>query len=209
MSRGFTVCWKPADKPENRIFVAATSTVVVGGAQSFLNSFDVFGSKAMVEFAAYLVCMWFFPTEQRAVWSVRLILALIAIGIIGGILWVAVVGYPQRNELHFLTWDQVPISYYLLGLVTGCVVSPLFEEKIVRNLLLSGASQYLGKFLASLAVSALFAWVHTDGMVFAFVASIALCAGFYVFKLDTVQRSVIHGFVNFVITHWVLIYPHL
>ena len=118
-------------------------------------------------------------------------------------------GYPSRNDSQFLTWDRVPTAYYVLGLFTGCMAAPLFEEKVVRHLLLTGAAHYLGKVIASVSVSALFAWVHVEGMIFAFLFSMALCIGVYMFKLGTLQRSLIHGLINLVITHWVLVYPNL
>ncbi|WNH48822.1 MULTISPECIES: CPBP family glutamic-type intramembrane protease [Stenotrophomonas] len=201
--------WRPVSKPENRIFVAAIATIAVGAGQGLLNAFDVFGSKAMTELAAFLVCMWLFPREERAAWSGKLVLILVSLGLLGGALWVAFVGYPDRHNPQWLTWDKVPVAYYLLGLVTGCIVAPLFEEKVVRHLLRSGSAHYLGRFLASLGVSALFAWVHTDAMVSAFLVSVALCASVYSFKLDTLQRAVIHGVINLVITHWVPVYPNL
>lgn len=209
MSPSVVSSWRPVDKPENRIFVAAIATIAVGAGQGLLNAFDVFGSKAMTELAAFLVCMWLFPREERAAWSGKLVLILVSLGLLGGALWIALVGYPDRENPQWLTWDKVPIASYLLGLVTGCLVAPLFEEKVVRHLLLSGSAHYLGRFIASLAVSALFAWVHTGAVVSAFLVSAALCASVYLCKLDTVQRAVIHGVINLVISHWVLVYPNL
>lgn len=197
------------DSPANRIFVAAMAIVLVGAGQGLLDAFDVFGSKAMTELAAFLVCTWLLPSEDRAAWSVRFSLILVVLGLLGGMLWVACVGYPSRNDSQFLTWDRVPTVYYVLGLFTGCMAAPLFEEKVVRHLLLTGAAHYLGKVIASVSVSALFAWVHVEGMIFAFLFSMALCIGVYMFKLGTLQRSLIHGLINLVITHWVLVYPNL
>lgn len=209
MRLALALSWKPNDRPENRIFVAAIATILVGAAQAVLGSFDLFGSKAVTELAAFIACMWFLPSEPRAPWSAKLACALVGLGLFGGALWVASIGFPARGESQFLTWDKVPIAYYVLGVFTGCVAAPLFEEKVVRHLLLTGAAQYLGRAFAALAVSALFAWVHTDGMISAFLFSLALCAGVYIFNLDTLQRSVIHGVVNLVIMHWTLIYPNL
>lgn len=201
--------WKPANKPENLIFVALIATVAVGAAQGILNTFDVFGSKAMTEILAFAACMWLFPREQRALWSVKLVVVLLALGIVGGTVWVAVVGYPARNEASFLAWDQVPLRNYLLGVVTSCLVAPLFEEKVVRHLLQSGISHYFGRFLGTLAVSALFAIVHTGSVVSSFLFALYLSASMYLLKLDTPQRAVVHSVINAIIMHWVLIYPNL
>lgn len=206
---GMGSSWRLMDSPANRIFAAAMAIVLVGAGQGLLDAFDVLGSKAMTELAAFLVCTWLLPREDRSAWSVRFFLILVVLGLLGGMLWVACVGYPERNDSQFLTWDRVPAAYYVLGLFTGCMAAPLFEEKVVRHLLLTGAAHYLGKVIASVSVSALFAWVHVEGMIFAFLFSMALCIGVYMFKLNTLQRSLIHGLINLVITHWVLVYPNL
>jgi hypothetical protein len=49
--------WKPKDRPENRIFVAAIATILAGASQGLLGHFEVSGSKALTEFAAFMVCM--------------------------------------------------------------------------------------------------------------------------------------------------------
>lgn len=102
-------------------------------------------------------------------------------GLLGWALWVACIGYPARAESQLLTRDQLPIAFYVLGVITGCIAAPLFVEKVVRHLLLTGAEHNLGGVVAALAVSALFSWVHTDGMISAFLFSLALCAGAYIF----------------------------
>jgi len=209
MKLALAASWRPKDKPENRIFVAVIATVLVGAAQAILGSFDLFGSKALTELTAFMVCMWLLPSEPRAPWSAKLTAVLVFLGLLGGALWVAFIGYPSRNESQLLTWDKIPLAYYVLGLLTGCVVAPLFEEKVVRHLLLTGTAHYVGRAFAALAVSALFAWVHTDGMISAFLFSVALCGGAYIFQLDTLQRSLIHGVVNLVIMHWALVYPNI
>lgn len=200
---------KPANKPENLIFVGSIATVAVGAAQGVLNTLDVFGSKAMVEMLAFIACMWLLPCEKRALWSAKLVVILLALGILGGVVWVAVVGYPARDETSFITWEQVPFRNYVLGAVTSCLVAPLFEEKVVRHLLQSGLSHYFGRFFGTLAVSVLFAIVHTGAVISSFLFALYLSASMYLLSLDTLQRAVVHGAINAVILHWVLVYPNL
>lgn len=200
---------KPRPIAENRIFVAAIAIVGVGAAQGILNSFDIFGSKAMTEMLAFLACTWLFPDEPRRKWSLRLAVGLIATGLLAGAIWVLFIGFPGRHGTNFTPLTEVPLKFYALGLLTSCVVAPLFEEKVVRHLLLDGASYYFGKLAAAIGVSALFAAVHVDEIVSAFLLSLFLCVGTQLFNLNSAQRSVIHGLVNFSILHWVLFYPTL
>lgn len=203
------VVWKPRPVAENKIFVAAIAIVGVGAAQGILNYFSVFGSKAITELLAFLACVWLFPNEPQRRWTLSLGVGLVAVGLLGGAIWVLFIGFPGRYETNFMPLSDVPLEFYLLGLVTSCIITPLFEEKTVRHLLLDGASHYFGGLIATIGVSALFAVVHIDGMVSAFLLSVVLCAGAQLLSLNSTQRSVIHGVVNFSILHWVLLYPTL
>jgi membrane protease YdiL (CAAX protease family) len=201
--------WKPRPIAENKIFAAAIAIVSVGAAQGILNHFDVFGSKAMTELLAFLVCVWLFPNEPGRKWTFPLGLSLVTIGLLGGAIWVFFIGFPQRHETNFPLLSDVPLKFYILGLVTSCIVAPLFEEKTVRHLLWDGASHYFGKLAATIGVSALFAAVHVDGMISAFLVSVTLCIGTQFFNLNSAQRSIIHGIINLSMLHWVLLYPTL
>ncbi|MNV33048.1 CAAX amino terminal protease self- immunity [compost metagenome] len=201
--------WKPRPIAENKVFVAAIAIVGVGASQGILNSFDVFGSKAMTELLAFLACVWLFTDEPRRKWTFLLGVGLVAVGLLGGAIWVFFIGFPGRHETNFMPLSDVPLRFYVLGLVTSCIVTPLFEEKVVRHLLLDGASHYFGRLVATIGVSALFAAVHVDGVVSAFLLSVVLCVGAQLFNLNSIQRSIIHGIVNFSILHWVLLYPTL
>lgn len=205
MSLGTLLCSRPAEKPENYIFVGLIATVAVGGGHAVLTDLGVIGAKALTELLAFIVCMRCFPRETHAPWSSRLTLCLIAAGVGGAGLWIAIVGYPEREAAGLIDWSRLTRFNYVLGVVTSCIVAPLFEEKVVRHLLLSGASHYLGKFLATLAVSVLFAWPHIGNEIFAFIFSVTLCLNVYLFKLDSWQRALIHGILNLVIIQWELL----
>jgi membrane protease YdiL (CAAX protease family) len=201
--------WKPRPIAENKIFVAAIAIAGVGAAQGILNSFDVFGSKAMTEILAFLACAWLLPNEPRRKWSLGLCTGLIGTGLLLGAIWVLFIGFPGRHETNFPQLKEIPLRFYALGLVTSCIAAPLFEEKVVRHLLLEGGSHYFGKLTATIGASALFAAVHVDAVVPAFLLSVLLCIGAQRFNLNSAQRSVIHGLINFSILHWVIFYPTL
>ncbi|BBO51304.1 MULTISPECIES: CPBP family intramembrane glutamic endopeptidase [Stenotrophomonas] len=200
---------RPRPIAENKIFAAAIATVAVGAAQGILDSFNVFGSKAATEFLAFLACAWLFPNEPGRRWTFWLPPVLVGAGLICGALWIAFAGLPSGHASNSISLNEIPLKFYVLGIVTSCIVSPLFEEKVVRHLFLDGASHYLGKVAGAIVVSALFAAVHVDAFVSSFIYSVILCIGAIAFGLNTVQRSIIHGVINLSIMHWALLPPLL
>jgi len=201
--------WKPRPIAENKIFVAAIAIVGVGAAQGVLRHFDVFGSKAMTEIVAFIVCVWLLPDESRREWTFRLGAALVAVGAVGGAVWILAIGIPAIPETTFIPFGEIPTRFYVLGLVTSCIVAPLFEEKVVRHLLFDGTSHYFGRFLGTIMVSAAFAAVHAGAFVSSFLFSILLCVLAYQFRLSTTQLATVHGTINLTITQWVIFYPTL
>ncbi|TIE18297.1 CPBP family intramembrane metalloprotease [Stenotrophomonas maltophilia] len=200
---------RPRPIAENKIFAAAIATVAVGATQGVLDSFNVFGSKAVTELLAFLACVWLFPNEPGRRWNFWLLPVLVGAGLICGALWIAFAELPPGHASNPIPLNEVPFKFYLLGIVTSCVVAPLFEEKVVRHLFLDGASHYFGKVAGAIIVSALFAAVHVDAVVSSFIYSVILCIGAIVFGLNTFQRSIIHGVINLSIMHWALLHPLL
>lgn len=201
--------WRPRPIAENKIFVAAIGIVAVGAVQGVLKYFDVFGSKAITELLAFAICVWLLPNEPRRKWTFRLGFALVAIGITGGATWVFAIGVPAIPYTKFIPFGEIPTKFYVLGLVTSCLVAPLFEEKVVRHLLFDGVSHYFGRVLGTIMISAAFAAVHVDAVISSFLFSILLCILAYPFNLSTTQLATVHGTINLTITQWVIFYPTL
>lgn len=105
-----------------------------------------------------------------------------------------------NNALRNLGWTD----YFIL--ITGtCIVTPVFEELVVRRLLFlgvcrwfRGSFEWLGVFFGALAVSFLFAMVHHGMVVYAFIFSIVMC--FMAWKgVHTINRSIFHGVHNLIV----------
>jgi len=161
----------------------------------------------MVELLAFTVCVWLLPNEPRREWTFRLGAGLVAIGFAGGATWVFAIGIPAIPHTKFIPFGEIPIKFYVLGLVSSCIIGPLFEEKVVRHLLFDGVSHYFGRVLATIMVSAAFAAVHVGAVVSSFLFSILLCILAHPFRLSTTQLATVHGTINLTITQWAMFYP--
>ncbi len=119
----------------------------------------------------------------------------------GGMLGAA--GVVLGGFFFFLIYRHVRLEYAspeaLFGfLVLSALVIPVFEEKVVRQIMLDGARKRIGPYAGSLLCSLLFAGSHHGArLVFlvAFFISLVLCA-MAIKGVDTIQRSMFHGAYN-------------
>ncbi|WP_162409962.1 CPBP family intramembrane glutamic endopeptidase [Pseudoxanthomonas daejeonensis] len=95
---------------------------------------------------------------------------------------------------HSSSFDwQWMVILPVLGIL---VVTPWFEEKLVRHLLLHSIDGLLGRLVSTLVVSVLFAYAHKGVMIWAFIVSITLCWLRYTFKAKTAHCVIVHGTIN-------------
>ncbi len=192
---------KVLSKPESgRLFLAGSLASLLCGALMALMSYvGAVGAKPLAELLVALVLMKLYPEGNAVSWSGRFVLLLCAIGTALALSWVAI--FAWGNTKFFDTANASVVA-----LVTGCVsavlTAPIFEEKVVRHLLLQGAVGIIGRWWASLFVSVVFALVHTGAMIWAFAVSMVLCWFALAKGFSSAQRAVIHGVVNGIIMLW-------
>lgn len=137
-----------------------------------------------------------YPEPVRRIGAVRSV-ALIVAGILAAMLWLAVTGW-HVGSYSVDSWIDYPVF-----LVVQIVVTPIYEEKVVRYVLLSGLSSRLGLVPAAIITSLIFAAVHHGNFVavflFSLVASALAAAGY-----NSVHRSLLHGANNAVLVFWQL-----
>ena len=88
------------------------------------------------------------------------------------------------------SWGVIP---QVFGLV---VITPWFEEKLFRHLLLSSLLRVVRPLFAVLAVSVLFAVAHKGMIVWALVVSLTLCWMRLSLNAKTIHCAIAHGCVN-------------
>lgn len=141
-----------------------------------------------------------FPERFGTRPTMRLALSLLTAGCVLGLVWVAL--FSPSGEVNFIDTGSLPASAIVVSSVGTALIAPLFEEKIVRGLFLRALASKLGPMWSSVVVSIGFALAHWQSMLWAFVASLLLCAIFFKTKMSTLSCVVVHGVANAVIMTW-------
>ncbi len=133
---------------------------------------------------------WVVPEKtQLARWSLLLLLA----GLLVGLIVFRVRSAGLQDTI------QVTTSNGLLGVAVfmfnAAVLTPIYEEKTCRQIMLFGLGKYLHIALSAVVVSVLFSVVHHGNEIFALLFSLLMCA-FAATGMSTFNRAIIHGGVN-------------
>ena len=133
---------------------------------------------------------WVVPEKtQLARWSLLLLLA----GLLVGLIVFRVRSAGLQDTI------QVTTNNGLLGVAVfmfnAAVLTPIYEEKACRQIMLFGLGKYLHIALSAVVVSVLFSVVHHGNEIFALVFSLLMCA-FAARGMSTFNRAIIHGGVN-------------
>ena len=117
-----------------------------------------------------------YPEHGKRRLDLRVVATMVATGFALFAVWFAFSALPEIEETTFLDLADVGTNNLLLGLLAAGVAAPLFEEKVVRHLLLEGFSKVTGYLLGAILVSAVFGLVHQQTMIWAFVGSLIFSA---------------------------------
>lgn len=153
----------------------------------------------MVQLTLALVLFKLYPESTVVRWSVRLVLLLCSVGAALALVWVALFAW---GNTRFIDAGDVSRASLVVGVCSAVIAAPIYEEKVVRHVLLQGATGFIGRLWASLLVSFAFALVHTDAIVSTFLGSMILCRLALVERLTSTQRAVIHGGYNAMVMLW-------
>jgi len=180
--------------------VAILATVAALPLAKIFGLLGVNGGTPISELLIAMVLMWIYPERSGRAWSFRLVAVLIAGGALMGISWI--ITARMIDYAVFPKPGQFPSVAIWLGFLTAVVTAPIYEEKVVRQLLLDGVSSLTNFWVGALVVSVLFGLAHNKDMIGAFILSMALCWSIARFGLNTYQRAIIHGVYNLVIMAW-------
>jgi membrane protease YdiL (CAAX protease family) len=156
------------------------------------------GAKPITELLAAVVLLKIYP-EKAASWKTKRVVGLISIGVGLGLFWVVVFAWGNTGFPDLSTFSRQAI---FTGVLSAVVTAPLYEEKVVRQLLLQGAAGFVNPWIAAIFVSIMFAAVHRGALIWSFIVSMTLCWLVIVKGIGTLQRALVHGVINSLVMLW-------
>lgn len=181
------------------ILAGMTATFLAGALWWQGDILGVAGAKPAAELLIVAILFVLYPDVdcRRWTWRLLFVLALATLALV--FTWIAVFAW---GRTRFVDIHSVETPIILVTLLGGVVITPIFEEKVVRDLLLRGLNQMAGPVISTLLVSLAFALAHHGSMVWTFIVSISLCVMALRWRVSTLQRAVVHGLMNLLIYLW-------
>ncbi|MEL1265175.1 CPBP family glutamic-type intramembrane protease [Pseudoxanthomonas putridarboris] len=192
---------KGIDERSAMLIAGIVATVLAGILIAVGRSLGAEFSKPVVELTLFAILVFYFPERDRKSWGISSLFLSLMIGIFLGLTWIVLFGYPKLDSTEFRSLADFSFSTLLYGFSASFITAPLFEEKVVRHLLLEGLGK-LHAIVASLLVSCVFALVHVGSVIWAFLASMLLCFSALCLKMTSAQRAISHGVCNLLIAAW-------
>lgn len=181
------------------LLAGITASFVCSGLIELSSRAGVVGAKPLIELLLALVLLRRYPESCAIRWSGRLIVILCAGGAALALAWIPL--FALGNTRFFDPGHASTIAL-VVGLASSVVAAPLYEEKVVRHLILRGVTGYIGPYWASLLISLAFGLIHTGAMLWTFLVSLVLCWCALAKGLGSTQRALIHGVMNAMIMLW-------
>lgn len=186
-------------EPGPLVLVGVVISLACGGLISLLSSLGLVGATIWVQLLLALILFKLYPEASTVRWSGRLLLLLCGAGVAMAGVWVTLFAW---GNTRFVDVGEVGITALAVGAASAVIAAPIYEEKVVRHVLLMGAAGFVGRIPASVLVSIPFALVHAGSVIPAFFFSLALCWAALVLKLSSGQRAVAHGTYNLMNMLW-------
>lgn len=180
------------------IVVAIAVSLAAGIAINYGRYLGVDGGIVTVATLAILTGLLFAWKPERPDFSRKTFIAAIAAGAFMAALWLLLIGRRQSAvTISVSNWIDFPIAALNLSIVV-----PLYEEKVVRGVLLKGIARISRGWIAVIVTSVAFALPHEHNMLIALLAGMGL--GYLAFyrNIDTYLRAALHGAYNLTLFFW-------
>ena len=189
------------DSPRHAFIVGIVATVASSLILEAARVFDLVGAGPCTEAIIAFLLIRIYPEPRSLRWSFKSVALLLAAGLLLALGWIGAIGWWQVSS-RFTEWTQYPFYFIVIGFISAVVTAPLFEEKVVRHLLLCGAARITNTLFASILVSALFALAHPGNRIWSFIVSVLLCWLAIKWGANSFQRAIVHGTLNLMVMLW-------
>jgi membrane protease YdiL (CAAX protease family) len=195
------------------VLFGVMATLIVGIAQDFFSRIAksiIFFECAnlLIVVIVISILLIFFP-ERFRISKVTLLMAIS--GIVLACLYYCIFG--KAPELSNSS-KPIELSVFIIYIIDIGLVTPFFEELVVRRLLFFGLANWINKLfksakylISAILVSIVFGFVHKNIILIAFVFSIIMCAA-SLKGIKTLDRAVLHGCYNIFVVMAPVISPH-
>jgi len=157
------------------------------------------GATPLAELLVAAILFKFYPEKSAVRWSGKEVVALLSFGSVLAMFWVVVFAW---GNTIFSDPSDVSGAALFIGAFSAIVAAPIYEEKVVRHLLLQGLSGLTRPWISAILVSLIFALVHKGAVVWSFIVSIVLCWLALARGVGTLQRAIVHGTINALVMLW-------
>lgn len=181
------------------VLVGLVATFAAGGLFWLGATLGLAAIKPLVEGGFALALLSFYPERGAQPWSVRLAVGLVLLAITMALGWITIFAWGNTRFVDVATLNGATIA---LTLASGVVTAPLFEEKVVRGLLLDGVAALTKPLISAVAVSVVFAMAHQGAVIWSFFVSMVLCGLALAWRINTFQRALVHGVLNLMVLLW-------
>jgi membrane protease YdiL (CAAX protease family) len=185
--------------PLHLLAAGILATFAAGALNWVIGVVEVVGAKPIAELSVALLLIKIYPEESSATWSFRRVAALLGLGAALALCWVVLIAW---GNTRFPDVSEFGVIATSASIASSVVTAPIYEEKVVRHLLLQGLTGYAGRWPAAILISVVFALMHQSAEIWSFFASMVLCWLAIARGIGVMQRAIVHGTVNAFIMTW-------
>ena len=181
------------------VLAGILATFVCGALVRAGETMGLIGSKPIAELLVAVVLFWIYPEKNDVRCSGKQTIQLISFGAALALFWIVVFAWGRTVFPVLPSGSELAI---FIGVLSAVFTAPLFEEKVVRHLLLVGGAGLTRPWVSAILVSVAFAVVHKGSVAWSFAFSLVLCWLALARGMGTLQRAIIHATVNALIVLW-------
>jgi membrane protease YdiL (CAAX protease family) len=183
------------------VLAGIVATILAGGLLRLGEASQIVGAKPLVEISIAVILFRVFPETNLAPWTIKRTAVLMALGSGLSLFWILAFAWGRTRFPDLPKGSEFAL---FVGLTSAIVTAPIFEEKLVRHLILQGGARLTNAWISTFFVSIAFAFAHQHAVIWSFLVSLVLCWLALEKGAGTLQRALAHGTINSLVMLWYL-----